>query len=95
MALAARGNGRLVRKAGLASAMSRYHYVVRKARMAGEDAPHSLCYAYATEHLRRVSATGAGRRAGAAGISTWVEHVYGREALAGDSMPRGGLGGSR
>lgn len=31
--------------------MERYHYVVRKVGMIDERAPHSLRYAYATEHL--------------------------------------------
>lgn len=84
--------GKLVRKPDLKKAMDRYHYVVRKVGMKGERAPHSLRYAYATEHLQRMNAAGVSRREAAAGVSTWlghgdgrgtwVEHVYGREELA-------------
>ncbi|CAM2184062.1 hypothetical protein BLAT2472_70161 [Burkholderia latens] len=84
--------GKLVRKPDLKRAMERYHYVVRKVGMTDERAPHSLRYAYATEHLERQKAAGVSRREAAAGVSTWlghgdgrgtwVERVYGREALA-------------
>lgn len=84
--------GKLVRKPDLKRAMDRYHYVVRKAGMMGENAPHSLRYAYAVEHLQRMKVAGVSRREAAAGVSTWlghgdgrgtwVEYVYGREALA-------------
>ncbi|MGF6777821.1 integrase domain-containing protein [Paraburkholderia sp. GAS334] len=84
--------GKLVRKPDLKKAMDRYHYVVRKVGMTGEQAPHSLRYAYATEHLRRMKAAGVSRREAAAGVSTWLGHgdgrgtwvemVYGREELA-------------
>ncbi|MDQ7975923.1 integrase domain-containing protein [Paraburkholderia sp. SARCC-3016] len=90
---ASRGQrGKLVRKLDLKSAMCRYHYVVRSAGMVAERAPHSLRYAYATEHLQRMKAAGVTRREAAAGVSTWlghgdgrgkwVEQVYGRETLA-------------
>ncbi|CAE6946453.1 hypothetical protein R69608_05549 [Paraburkholderia nemoris] len=85
--------GKLVRKPHLHQAMSRYHYVVATVGMTGGRAPHSLRYAYATEHLQRMKAAGVSRREAAAGVSTWlghgdgrgtwVEQVYGREALAG------------
>ncbi|MBL3961297.1 integrase domain-containing protein [Burkholderia sp. KCJ3K979] len=85
--------GKLVRKPDLKRAMERYHYVVRKVGMTDERAPHSLRYAYATEHLERQKAAGVSRREAAAGVSTWlghgdgrgtwVERVYGREVLAG------------
>jgi hypothetical protein len=85
--------GRLVRKPDLKRAMDRYHYVVRKAGMTGENAPHSLRYAYTVEHLRRMKAAGVSRREAAAGVSTWlghgdgrgtwVEQVYGRAELSG------------
>lgn len=85
--------GKLVRKPDLKRAMERYHYVVRKVGMTDERAPHCLRYAYATEHLKRQKAVGVSRREAAAGVSTWlghgdgrgtwVERVYGREALAG------------
>ncbi|WP_334031701.1 integrase domain-containing protein [Burkholderia orbicola] len=84
--------GKLVRKPDLKRAMERYHYVVRKVGMTDERAPHSLRYGYATEHLERQKAAGVSRREAAAGVSTWlghgdgrgtwVERVYGREALA-------------
>jgi hypothetical protein len=84
--------GRLVRKPDLKRAMNRYHYVVRKAGMTGESAPHSLRYAYTVEHLQRMKAAGASRREAAAGVSTWLGHgdgrgtwvemVYGRKELA-------------
>ncbi|WP_414450682.1 integrase domain-containing protein [Burkholderia sp. 22PA0099] len=90
---AADHNGRLVRKSDLMRAMNRYHYVVRKVGMTDERAPHSLRYAYATEHLERQKAAGVSRREAAAGVSTWlghgggrgtwVEQVYGRQALTG------------
>nr|WP_269112431.1 integrase domain-containing protein [Burkholderia cepacia] len=82
----------MVRKPDLRRAMERYHYVVRKVGMTDERAPHSLRYAYATEHLERQKAAGVSRREPAAGVSTWlghgdgrgtwVERVYGREVLA-------------
>jgi hypothetical protein len=85
--------GRLVRKLGMKKAMARYHYVTGKVGMKGENAPHSLRYWYTTEQLRRLKAAGIGRREAAAGVSTWIGHgdgrgtwvelVYGREALAG------------
>ena len=91
MALCAEQSGKLVRKATLKDAMSRYHYVVRKIGMKGEQAPHSLRYSYATEHLRRMQATGVSRHQAAAGVSTWLGHgdgrgtwvmlVYGQKAL--------------
>jgi hypothetical protein len=91
--LAKQRNGRLVRKARLDTAMSRYHYVVQRAGMTGEQAPHSLRYAYATEHLLRLKMAGVPRGEAAAAVSTWlghgdgrgtwVERVYGREALTG------------
>jgi Integrase len=91
--LSQRYGGKLVRKPDLKGAMDRYHYVVRKAGMVGEAAPHSLRYAYAVEHLRRMRDAGISRREAAAGVSTWlghgdgrgtwVEHVYGRQELAG------------
>jgi len=84
--------GKLVRKPDLKRAMERYHYVVRKVGMTDERAPHSLRYAYATEHLERQKAAGVSRREAAAGVSTWLGHgdgrgtwvkrVYGRAALA-------------
>jgi integrase len=70
--------GKLVRKPDLVSAMSRYHYVVRQAGMVGEAAPHSLRYAYATEHLRRLKEAGISRAEGAATVSTWLGHGDGR-----------------
>ncbi|GBH26083.1 integrase domain-containing protein [Burkholderia vietnamiensis] len=83
--------GKLVRKPDLKRAMERYHYVVSKVGMTDERAPHSLRYAYATEHLERLKAAGVSRREAAAGVSTWlghgdgrgtwVERVYGREVL--------------
>ncbi|MFM0361856.1 integrase domain-containing protein [Paraburkholderia sediminicola] len=83
--------GRLVRKLGTKKAMERYHYVVEKAGMVGENAPHSLRYWYATEHLRRLKAAGVTRREAVAAVSTWLGHgdgrgtwvelVYGRTAL--------------
>ncbi|MFP6557401.1 integrase domain-containing protein [Paraburkholderia sp. B3] len=89
--LTQRYGGKLVRKSDLAAAMNRYHYVVRQAGMTGENAPHSLRYAYTVEHLQRMKAAGVSRREAAAGVSTWlghgdgrgtwVEYVYGREAL--------------
>ena len=92
MDLARRSNGRLVRKPDLKKAMERYHYVVRKAGMGGEIAPHSLRYAYACEHLRRLKDSGISRREAAAGVSMWLGHgdgrgrwietVYGKQALA-------------
>lgn len=92
IALAAQGNCRLVRKMTLRQAMNRYHYVARKAGMTGENAPHGVRYAYATEHLQRARKAGISDREAAAGVSTllghgdgrgtWVERVYGREALA-------------
>ncbi len=85
--------GKLVRKPDLKRAMERYHYVVHKVGMTDERAPHSPRYAYATEHLERQKAAGVSCREAAAGVSTWlghgdgrgtwVERVYGREALAG------------
>jgi hypothetical protein len=85
--------GRLVRKLGMEKAMERYHYVVEKAGMIGESAPHSLRYWYATEYLRRLKASGVTRREAVAAVSTWLGHgdgrgtwvelVYGREELAG------------
>ncbi|NIF78879.1 hypothetical protein F3J20_16045 [Paraburkholderia sp. Cy-641] len=94
--LAKASGGKLVRKPDLKRAMDRFHYVVRKAGMTGENAPHSLRYAYATEHLRRMKAAGMDRPEAAAGVSTWlghgdgrgtwVEQVYGREALAGGEV---------
>ncbi|NWK42873.1 integrase domain-containing protein [Ralstonia pickettii] len=91
MALCAEQSGKLVRKATFKDAMSRYHYVVRKIGMKGEQAPHSLRYSYATEHLRRMKATGVSRHQAAAGVSTWLGHgdgrgtwvmlVYGQSAL--------------
>jgi integrase len=96
IALAAQGNGRLVRKMTLRQAMNRYHNVVRKAGMTGENAPHSLRYSYATEHLQRARKAGIDRREAAAGVSTllghgdgrgtWVERVYGRKALAAEEV---------
>jgi integrase len=90
------GNGRLVRRSGLKRAMYRYHYVVKKIGMSGERAPHSLRYAYATEHLQRMKAAGVSRREAAAGVSTWLGHgdgrgtwvelVYGRDGLANDEV---------
>ncbi|UXZ60332.1 integrase domain-containing protein [Burkholderia multivorans] len=62
--------GKLVRKPDLKRAMERYHYVVRKVGMTDERAPHSLRYAYATEHLERQKAAG--------GVSTWLGHGDGR-----------------
>lgn len=83
--------GKLVRKPDLKKAMERYHYVVRKAGMTGERAPHSVRYGYATEHLQRMDAAGVSRREAAGGVSTWLGHgdgrgtwvelVYGRESL--------------
>ncbi|MFL9987122.1 integrase domain-containing protein [Paraburkholderia sediminicola] len=91
--LSQRYGGKLVRKPDLKRAMDRYHYLVRKAGMTGESAPHSLRYAYTVEHLRRMREAGVSRREAAAGVSTWlghgdgrgtwVEQVYGRAALAG------------
>lgn len=91
--LARQQGGKLVRKPHLHQAMSRYHFVVATVGMTGERAPHSLRYAYATEHLQRMRAAGVSRREAAAGVSrwlghgdgrgTWVEQVYGRKALAG------------
>ncbi|WP_232071427.1 integrase domain-containing protein [Paraburkholderia pallida] len=87
--------GKLVRKPDLKRAMDRYHYVVRKAGMTGENAPHSLRYAYTVEHLQRMKVAGMARPEAAAGVSmylghgdgrgTWVEYVYGREALAAEA----------
>lgn len=89
--LANQYGGKLVRKLHLDQAMSRYHYVVAKVGMTGDRAPHSLRYAYATEHLQRMRAASVSRREAASGVSTWlghgdgrgtwVEQVYGREAL--------------
>jgi site-specific recombinase XerC len=83
---------KLVRKPSLEQAMTRYHYVVAKVGMTGEKAPHSLRYAYATGHLQLLKTAGVSRRQAAAGVSTWlghgdgrgtwVEQVYGRDALA-------------
>ncbi|MDN7458569.1 integrase domain-containing protein [Burkholderia cenocepacia] len=88
--------GKLVRKPDLKRAMERYHYVVRKVGMTDERAPHSLRYAYATEHLERQKAAGVSRREAAAGVSTWLGHgdgrgiwvewVYGREVLVDAEM---------
>ena len=88
--------GRLIRKPTLKQAMDRYHYVVRQVGMVGEQAPHSLRYQYAIEHLMRMRDAGVSRREAAAGVSTflghgdgrgtWVEQVYGREALAGGEV---------
>lgn len=84
--------GKLVRKSDLKRAMSRYHYVVQKAGMTAESAPHSLRYAYTVEHLQRMKAAGISRWEAAAGASTWLGHgdgrgtwvelVYGRVELA-------------
>jgi len=89
--------GRLVRKQDLAAAMNRYHYVVRKAGMTGDSAPHCLRYGYAVEHLRRFKAAGGSRREAAAAVSTWLGHgdgrgtwvelVYGRTELATPATP--------
>lgn len=83
--------GRLIRKPTLMQAMDRYHYVVRQIGMVGEQAPHSLRYGYATEHLLRMKDAGVSKREAAAGVPTWlghgdgrrtwVEQVYGRDAL--------------
>lgn len=91
IALCAERNGKLIRKATLKEAMARYHYVVRTIGMTGEQAPHSLRYAYAVEQLRRMKASGVSRHQAAAGVSTWLGHgdgrgtwvvsVYGRTAL--------------
>ncbi|NML99662.1 hypothetical protein HHL24_17180 [Paraburkholderia sp. RP-4-7] len=91
--------GRLVRKPDMEKAMERYHYVAGKAGMKGENAPHSLRYWYATEHLRRLKAAGVSRREAAAAVSTWLGHgdgrgtwvelVYGREELAGGEVSNG------
>jgi site-specific recombinase XerC len=88
--------GKLVRKPDLRAAMHRYHYVVRKVGMTGERAPHSLRYAYATEHLLRIKAAGVSRPEAAAAVSTflghgdgrgtWVELVYGRAKLANEEV---------
>ncbi|WP_028226791.1 integrase domain-containing protein [Paraburkholderia ferrariae] len=90
--LSRHSGGKLVRKPDLKRAMDRYHYVVRKAGMTGENAPHSLRYAYTVKHLQRMKAAGVSRREAAAGVSTWlghgdgrgtwVERVYGRAELA-------------
>jgi integrase len=92
IALTRSQRGKLVVKPTLEQALSRYHYVVRKAGMVDEDAPHSLRYAYACEHLRRQKVAGVSRREAAAGVSTWlghgdgrgtwVEYVYGRNELS-------------
>jgi hypothetical protein len=84
--------GRLVRKSDLKRAMDRYHYVVRRVGMTGDRAPHSLRYAYASEHLRRMRGAGVSRQEAAAGVSTWLGHgdgrgtwielVYGRSELS-------------
>lgn len=91
--------GQLVRKLDMKKAMARYHYVTDKVGMTRENAPHSLRYWYATEHLRRLKATGVARRVAVAGVSTWLGHgddrgtwvelVYGREELAGAEMNNG------
>lgn len=83
--------GKLIAKPTIKQALDRYHYVVRKVGMVGEDAPHSLRYAYTVEHLRRMKAAGVSRREAAAGVSTylghgdgrgtWAEYIYGREEL--------------
>lgn len=78
MEMSAARNGKLIRKATLKEAMSRYHYVVRKIGMIGEQAPHSLRYAYAVEQLRRMKANGMSRHQAAAGVSTWLGHGDGR-----------------
>ena len=93
--LSKQSGGRLIRKQTLKQAMDRYHYVVRRVGMVGEQAPHSLRYRYATEHLMRMRDAGVSRREAAAGVSTflghgdgrgtWVEQVYGREALKGEA----------
>jgi len=90
--LSKQSGGRLIRKQTLKQAMDRYHYVVRRVGMVGEQAPHGLRYGYATEHLMRMRDAGVSRREAAAGVSTflghgdgrgtWVEQVYGREALS-------------
>jgi len=74
--------GRLVRKPGLEAAMNRYRYVVRKAGMTGERAPHSLRYGYAVEHLQRLETAGVSRREAAAAVSSWVGQGDGRGASA-------------
>ncbi|MGT2430663.1 integrase domain-containing protein [Cupriavidus basilensis] len=78
-------------KPSLAQAMNRYHYVVRKLGMAGQSAPHSLRYAYATAHLERMKDAGTSAPEAASAVSTylghgdgrgrWVIRVYGRDAL--------------
>lgn len=91
IALSNRYKGKLIPKSELRHAMDRYHYVVRTIGMIGEQAPHSLRYSYATEHLQRLKAAGVSRQQAAAGVSTWLGHgdgrgtwvmsVYGRAAL--------------
>ncbi len=89
--LSKQAGGRLIRKQTLKQAMDRYHYVVRRVGMVGEQAPHSLRYRYATEHLQRMKEAGVSKREAAAGVSTflghgdgrgtWVEQVYGRQVV--------------
>jgi site-specific recombinase XerD len=90
LALSDQYGGVLVRKPDLEKAMHRYHYIVRKIGMVRERAPHSLRYAYATEHLERMRRAGVSRKEASAAVSTflghgdgrgtWVQRVYGRKS---------------
>ncbi|KWE75108.1 hypothetical protein WL77_06360 [Burkholderia ubonensis] len=82
-------NGKFIRKPSFKQAMDRYHDIVRKVDKRGENARHSLHYAYATEHSSdrnwrryRTGKRPQERRRGSAmgmGAGTWVEQIYGRD----------------
>jgi hypothetical protein len=90
-ALCKESGGVLIRKPDLKKAMGRYHAITRKIGMTGVEAPHSLRYQYAVNHLRKFAEQGYTWQEAAAATSTflghgdgrgrWVMRVYGRTII--------------
>ncbi|HBD1844092.1 TPA: integrase domain-containing protein [Salmonella enterica] len=73
-----RNNGRLIDKPNLHTAIERYRNIVREAGMTGENAPHSLRYAYARDAVNYHIESGVSRKEAEALVSMDLGHGDGR-----------------
>jgi len=78
MALAKAQGGRLIPRDDLKTALARYSYVCRRVGMTGEQAGHSLRYAYAQDQLRKLLSEGVPQKEARAAVSMFLGHGDGR-----------------